>query len=86
MVQNEAKYGELFADTDLFIIFGCLFGGDRQLVVEGVARALVEQSDSELMVYRCRSPHESGLTDKDIRDRFAAVAGSDEASRTSGRR
>lgn len=75
--QNEAKYGELFADTDLFIIFGCSLGETDGWWWRAVARALVEQRNSELMIYWRRSADESGLTDTDVRDRFAAVAGSD---------
>lgn len=74
--QNEVKYGDLFADTDLFIIFGCSLGETDGWWWRAIAKTLVEQNNSELMIYWRRSQGENELTDKDVRHRFAAVAGS----------
>lgn len=72
--QNDVKYGDLFADTNLFIIFGCSLGKTDGWWWRTIARTLIEKDDSELILYWRRAPKDSGITDQDIRDRFANAA------------
>ena len=73
--QNEVKYGDLFPDTHLFIIFGCSLGETDGWWWRSIAKTLLEESESELIIYWRRAPHEGGITDQDIRNKFANVAG-----------
>jgi len=75
--QNEVKYGDLFPDTHLFIIFGCSLGETDGWWWRTIAKTLLEEAESELIIYWRRAPHEGGVTDADIRNRFAKVAGAD---------
>lgn len=73
--QNKVKYGPLFPETDLFIVFGCSLGEtDRwwwRAIVDGVRAN--EQAD--LIIYWRRGADEVALTAAEVRQRFANAAG-----------
>lgn len=75
--QNEVKYGELFAKTDLFIIFGCSLGETDGWWWRAIAKSLTDNPESELIIYWRRAPHEHGLSDQGVRDKFFEVAHGD---------
>ena len=73
--QNEIKYGDLFADTDLFIVFGCSLGETDGWWWRTIAKTLLQVDKSELIIYTRRSPRGVVVTEQGIRDMFAKVAG-----------
>jgi len=73
--QNEVKFGDLFPDTDLFIVFGSSLGETDGWWWRAVARTLVAKDDSELIIYWRRGSGQLHLTEQDVRDKFWRVAG-----------
>lgn len=75
--QNEVKYGDLFPETDLFIVFGCSLGDTDGWWWRNIAAALSdERRDSELILYWWCAPSNC-VTEADVRNKFAKSAGKD---------
>jgi len=72
--QNETKYGDLFAGTDMFIVFGSSLGETDGWWWRNIAETLIERSESELIVYWRLASNEID-TEQDIREKFSKVAG-----------
>ena len=75
--QNEVKYGHLFSETDLFIIFGCSLGQTDRWWWHAIIDGLKEKDEAELILY-WRQEVGVGrgcLAEADLRKRFAEAAG-----------
>ncbi len=73
--QNEVKYGDLFDQTQLFIIFGCSLGDSDRWWWRKIASALVEIEDAELILYWRRGPKQTAIDEAAIREVFADAVG-----------
>lgn len=73
--QNKVKYEELFAQTDLFIIFGCSLGETDRWWWRAIIDGLMRNEDADLILYWRRGAREAGLTATELRARFAEAAG-----------
>jgi hypothetical protein len=75
--QNEVKYGHLFPDTDLFIIFGCSLGRTDRWWWHAIIDGLKKRDEAELILYwrQERGVDKGFLMESDFRKRFAEAAG-----------
>lgn len=72
--QNLVKYGSLFAETHLFIIFGCSLGATDRWWWRAIVQGLQENDDADLIIYRRQSASSPIAADR-IRSEFAEAAG-----------
>lgn len=72
--QNRVKYGSLFSETHLFIIFGCSLGETDRWWWRAIVHGLQENDDADLIIYR-RQSASARLVADDIRSEFAEAAG-----------
>ena len=72
--QNMVKYGALFAETDLFIIFGCSLGETDRWWWRAIVNAVQSNDKADVIIYR-RQSSISPLTAHDLRKEFACAAG-----------
>lgn len=72
--QNLVKYGSLFAETHLFIIFGCSLGTTDRWWWRAIVQGLQENDDADLIIYR-RQSASAPLAADSIRSEFAEAAG-----------
>ncbi|WNM23519.1 AbiH family protein [Demequina capsici] len=73
--QNEVKYGDLFNETELFIIFGCSLGATDRWWWRSIAKALAERDEAELLLYWRRSPRDTQLDESAVRSKFSDAVG-----------
>lgn len=72
--QNRVKYGSLFPETHLFIIFGCSLGETDRWWWRAIVNSLQSNDDADLIIYR-RQNFGASLTPDEIRSEFAEAAG-----------
>lgn len=74
--QSNVLFRSHFAQTDLFIIFGCSLGESDGWWWRNIAQAAIS-SDAEVIIYRRK---EVGLTAESVKDSFLRVAGFEHSS------
>lgn len=73
--QNRVKYEALFAETDLFIIFGCSLGATDRWWWRAIIDGLRSNEDADLILYWRRGAHDATLTADELRARFSDAGG-----------
>lgn len=73
--QNNLKYGDLFAATDMFIIFGCSLGETDRWWWRSIVEGLQQNAEADLILYWRRGINDVGLTATGLRDKLANAAG-----------
>lgn len=73
--QNKVKYGPLFPETDLFIVFGCSLGETDRWWWRAIVDGLRANEQADLIIYWRRGADEVALTVEEMRQRFANAAG-----------
>jgi hypothetical protein len=84
--QAELKYGHLFEDTHLFVIFGCSLGGTDLWWWSSIAKALSADPTRAVIVYWWTDASQSSDGEKNVLERFFDAAEVDEDDRGKLRR
>lgn len=86
--QNERRYKHLFADTELYIIFGCSLGDSDRWWWRHIAESLGQERSTgdeafeyqpELIIYWFNGGS-AALTESEVREKFFRAAGMDDPS------
>ena len=72
--QNDTKFGDLFPETDLFIIFGCSLGESDGWWWRNIVDRLTRSEPCDAIIYWRMTPSQL-LLEGDVRDKLQLAAG-----------